>query len=320
MTLPKVFQALGMTTRVFQAPIGGIASAELAAAVSDAGGLGHLACTWRSPQQLSALFEKMRRLTAKPFAANFVLDFPVDAQIEVALSHKVGAVSFFWGDGARFVESVAASGAVSIQVVGSVEEAKRAAGAGFDLIVAQGYEAGGHVYGDTGLFALLPQVVDGVAPIPVLAAGAIADARGVRAALALGAEGVWVGTRFLCSKEANIHPIYRDKLLSASAGDTIYSKLFDIGWPAAPLRSLRNTTTRDWLAAARPSAPNRPREGEIIARRADGSGIPRYHFGSPTSDVTGNAEAMALYAGQGVGLVQSVSSAAEIVCELAGDT
>jgi nitronate monooxygenase len=165
--------------------------------------------------------------------------------------------------------------------------------------------------------ALLPQVVDAVGPLPVVAAGGIADHRGVAAAAALGAAGVWVGTPFLAASEANIHGDYQARVIAASGDDTLYSELFDIGWPHAPLRTLKNTTTRLWEDAGRPAAPNRPGEGELVARRADGTEIPRYYFGSPTRDIAAGAEAMALYAGEAVGLVRQTSPAAVIVAELA---
>ena len=206
---------------------------------------------------------------------------------------------------------------MAIQVVSSIGEAKRAADAGFDLIVAQGREAGGHVRGHLGTMTLLPQVVDAVAPLPVLAAGGIADRRGVAAAVALGAAGVWVGTRFLAATEANIHEHYQTRVLASSGDDTLYSELFDVGWPAAPLRTLKNSTTRLWEEAGRPLSPNRPGEGEIVARRKDGSEIPRYFFGSPTREVAEGAEAMALYAGEAVGLVRTSAPAAVIVKDLA---
>lgn len=317
MQLHPALQRLGIGRPIFQAPIGGVASPELAAAVSEAGGVGHLACTWRSPEQLDALFSRMKTLTARPYGANFVLDFPIEERLAVALAHQVRIMSFFWGDGSRYVEQVRSSGALAIQVVASITEAERAAEAGFDLIVAQGYEAGGHVRGQLGLITLLPQVVDAVAPIPVLAAGGIADRRGVAAAVALGASGVWVGTRFLAAEEANIHPAYRNRVLASSGKDSVYSTVFDIGWPNAPARSLRNSTITSWEAAGSPRPPGRPGENDTIAHRAEGLEVPRYHFSAPTRDVTGDAEAMALYAGEAVGLVQSTKPAAQIVDELA---
>ena len=317
MPVPHPFKRLGLRAPIFQAPIGAIASVELASAVSEAGGLGHLACTWRSPDQLRDLFGSMQSRTKRPFGANFVVDFPIDERLGIALEHGVRAISFFWGDGSSHLPRVKAADAVAIQVVGSVDEAKRAADSGFDLIVAQGREAGGHVRGDLGTMTLVPQVVDAIAPLPVLAGGGIADRRGAAAALSLGAGGVWVGTRFLAAQEANIHVDYQQRVLAASASDTLYSRLFDIGWPNAALRSLRNSTTAKWEQAGRPLSPDRPGEGDIIAWRADGAGIPRYFFGSPTRDVNGEIEAMALYAGEGVGLVHAIQPAAAIFEEFA---
>jgi nitronate monooxygenase len=320
MPVPQLFKRLGMVAPVFQAPIGAVASVELAAAISAAGGLGHLACTWRNPDQLREMFSAVQALTKRPFGANFVLDFPIDERLGIALDHGVRAISFFWGDGSTHLRRVQATDAVAIQVIGTVDEAKRAADAGFDLIVAQGREAGGHVRGDLGTMTLVPQVVDAVAPLPVVAGGGIVDGRGAAAALRLGAVGVWVGTRFLAAQEANIHVDYQQRVLAASANDTLFSQLFDIGWPNAALRSLKNSTTAKWEQAGRPQAPNRPGEGDIVAWRADGSGIPRYFFGSPTRDIRGEVEAMALYAGEGVGLVRSIQPAAAIFEEFANAT
>lgn len=317
MSTTQLFKQLDMSVPVFQAPIGAIASVELAAAISEAGGLGHLACTWRSPDQLKDIFRAMRALTKRPFGANFVLDFPIDERLGVALEEGVRAVSFFWGDGSSHLPRIKAANAVAIQVVGSIDEAKRAADAGFDLIVAQGREAGGHVRGDLGTMTLVPQVVDSVAPLPVIAGGGIADRRAAAAALCLGAVGVWVGTRFLAAREANIHTEYQQRVLAASADDTLYSQIFNVGWPNASLRSLKNSTTSRWEQAGRPLSPNRPGEGDVVARRPDGTAIPRYFFGSPTSDVEGEVEAMALYAGEAVGLVRSIQPAAAIFEEFA---
>ena len=185
-----------------------------------------------------------------------------------------------------------------------------AAEAGVDVIVAQGVEAGGHVRGTTSTLALVPAVVDAVAPIPVVAAGGIADARGVVAALALGAQAAWIGTRFLLAAEANVHASYRSRLLAARASDAVHTEAFDGGWPRAPHRVLRNATLTAWEAAGRPAAPDRPGEGEIVATAPNGSALNRYHMAMPQSGTRGDIEAMALYAGQGVGLVRACVPAA----------
>ena len=202
--------------------------------------------------------------------------------------------------------------------VGSVAEAVRAAEAGADVIVAQGWEAGGHVRGTTATLALVPAVVDAVAPVPVVAAGGIADGRGLAAALALGAEAAWIGTRFVSAAEADAHPLYREQLLAAGAGDTLHSTLFDGGWPDAPARTLRTPTVTTWEAAGRPARGGRPGEGDVIGNEALGP-IRRYDCITPRTDVTGDILAMSLWAGQGVGLVRRTQPAAEIVAEIVAE-
>ncbi len=192
--------------------------------------------------------------------------------------------------------------------------------AGADVIVAQGWEAGGHVRGAVGALALVPAVVDAIAPTPVVAAGGIADGRGIAAALVLGASGVWLGTLFVASQESLAHHLYKRKLLTAGAEDTVYSELFNIGWEHAPHRTLRNSTFDMWEKAGRPPSGKRPREGEVIARRADGKQVIRYSSAMPLETMQGDIERLALYAGQSVALVKDVKPAAKIVEQLKRET
>jgi nitronate monooxygenase len=173
----SIFERLNITKPVFQAPIGSIASPELAAAVCNAGGIGHLACTWRTSEQLRTDIRKVNAGTRGPFGVNFVMGFSFDDNLDLALSENVPVVSFFWGDASAYVARVKSAGAIAMQVVASVQDARIAERAGFDIVVAQGREAGGHVRGEIGTMALIPQVVD-VVSIPVIAAGGIADSRG----------------------------------------------------------------------------------------------------------------------------------------------
>jgi len=138
----------------------------------------------------------------------------------------------------------------------------------------------------------------------------------VRAAFAGGASGVSVGTRFAACEEAATHPLYREHLVAATASDTVLTGLFDIGWPDGPHRVLRNSTYESWIAAGRPAPGARPGEGEVIAFSGDEE-VPRYSMSLPTSATSGEVEALALYAGQGVGLIESVEPAAAIVERLA---
>src|SRR5262245_37554069 len=133
MPLPESLGALGIERALFQAPIGSIAGPELAAAVCNAGGVGHFAGTWRTREQLLDTIGAIKRQTNKPFGANFVVDFPIEENVAAALDAGVRIISFFWGDGAPHLRRVKAAGALAIQVAGSVDEAKRAADAGFDL-------------------------------------------------------------------------------------------------------------------------------------------------------------------------------------------
>jgi NAD(P)H-dependent flavin oxidoreductase YrpB (nitropropane dioxygenase family) len=167
--------------------------------------------------------------------------------------------------------------------------------------------------------ALVPAVVDVAGDVPVVAAGGIADGRGLAAVLALGAAGAWIGTRFLTATESGIHPRYRQLLLQAGTADTaFFDDLFDIGWPAAPHRVLRNSTVAAWEAAGSPAPGDRPREGEVLARTPGGE-ILRYQIHTPGHDTEGDIDALSLWCGQGVGLVTRTQSAGEMVHEIAAE-
>jgi len=166
---------------------------------------------------------------------------------------------------------------------------------------------------------LVPAVVDAVHPVPVIAAGGVADGRGLASVLALGADAAWVGTRFLLAEEAAVHAHWRSRVRAACETDTEYTTVFDGGWPGAPHRVLRNSTFEAWERAGRPAAPGRPGEGDVLATAPDRSAIRRYDATPPTSGATGDIEALALYAGQSAGLVSATCPAAEIVAELTTD-
>jgi nitronate monooxygenase len=307
---------LGLDRPIVQAPIGGLSTPALAAAVSNAGGLGMLSVTWRDPARLCGLLDETQRLTDRRFGVNLVLEWPPEERLAICLDAGVRIVSFFWGDPAPYVERVHAAGALVFHTVGSAAEARRAVAAGVDLVVAQGRDAGGHVWGQVGTLALVPRVVDAVAPVPVLAAGGIVDGRGLAAALTLGAAGAWMGTRFLLSEEAATHPLYRERVAAATETDAIYTTLFDDGWRDAPLRALRNSTVAAWEAAGQPAPGARPGEGEIVGQNELGEPVVRYSSSAPVGGATGEIEAMVMYAGQGVGLVDRIQPAAAIVHEV----
>ncbi len=309
---------LGIEVPIVQAPMGGAVGPALVAAVSNAGGLGMLVL-WRADYDtIRRQIRETRALTSRPFGVNLNLDFPQEERLEICLEERVPVISFFWREAFNLVPRAKAAGAIVMHTVGSAADAKRAVEAGVDIIIAQGWEAGGHVRGTVATMPLIPAVVDAVPSTPVVAAGGIADGRGLAAALALGAAGVWIGTRFLASAEAAIHPRYREVLLQANETDTVYlDNLFDIRWPNAPHRTLRNQTVRIWEAAGRPPSGDRPGEGDVIGVSRSSGPIVRYQSYTPGADAEGDIDSMSLWAGQSVGLVTKTQPAGEIVREIA---
>ena len=308
---------LGIEFPIIQAPMAGAVGPMLAAAVSNAGGLGMLALWRASGEAMRRQIKEVRSLTSRPFGVNLNLDFPQQERLAICLEEGVPIISFFWQDPSALVPSAKGGNAIVMHTVGSAADAKRAVDCGVDIVVAQGWEAGGHVRGTVATMPLIPAVVDAVSPTPVVAAGGIADGRGLAAALALGAAGAWIGTRFLASREAAIHARYRERLLAANESDTVYlENLFDAGWPNAPHRTLRNQTVDVWEAAGRPASGKRPGQGEVIATSRSIGPIVRYQSYTPGADSEGDIDAMSLWAGQSVGLVSRLQPARDIVHEI----
>ncbi|MES2895482.1 MAG: nitronate monooxygenase [Pseudomonadota bacterium] len=308
----------GVRFPIVQAPMGGASCPELAAAVSEAGGLGMLALSWHSPDAVRAEIRATRALTKQPFAVNLVLAFPQEERLAVCLEEGVGLVSFFWGNCAPLVRRVHDAGALVASTVATAEDAIAATDAGVDIIVAQGWEAGGHVRGQVATLPLTAAVTAALPGRVVLAAGGVGDGRGVASMLALGAGGVWMGTRFLASPEASIHRRYRERLVAARESDTVHTDLFNVGWPDAPHRVLRNSTIAAWDDAGRPAVGLRPGEGEVLAVGSRGRMV-RYASTTPGPDADGDIEALSLWAGQSVGCVAKVKPAGDIVRELVED-
>lgn len=312
---------LGIEHPIISAAMGGATVPEFTAAVSNAGALGQVGVSGAGADRTRALIQRVRELTDRPFAVNVIIDGYDGQEIETVLDELVPILFLFWGDPSPWVADAHRRGTKVVVQVGSVAEAVTAAQAGVDVIVAQGVEAGGHVRGTTPLFALIPAVVEAVQPVPVVAAGGIVDGRGLAAALALGAAGVLIGTRFLASDEADVHPEYRRRVLAANgAGDTVYSEdLFDVGWPNAAHRVLRNRLVEEWEAAGKPAPGERANEGDVIGSRRlwDGSTPPVRIYSSVTATTAFEVdmERMALWAGMSVGLVRDVKPAGQIVRE-----
>jgi len=298
---------------------GGLAGPELAAAVSEAGGLGTIGMLGAAP--LDVEIAAARSLTAKPIAVNLLLPFARAGDWRAAQAADV--VVTFWGPPRRRVPGV------WIHQCGSAEEALAARAAGADAVIAQGHEAGGHVRGTVSGRELLERLRATVGDLPVLSAGGIATAEDVRARLDGGADAAVLGTRFLMSDESGAHPDYKRRLIEA--GETLLTELFGAGWPA-PHRVIPNAATRRWLredprgpgwlrAANRISAPvlSRVPPG-VQARLAAGQrpGVPLLGPAAATAGGGNLLEAGPLYAGESVARIHDVRPAGELVRELAG--
>ncbi len=297
-----------------QAPIGPGTTWELVAAVSAVGGLGTLAASWTELAELSGQIRRIVFATANPFCVNLVLAFDPRDRLELLLDCGVPVVSFSWGIDAALIGRARQAGLTVLVQVADEYEAKSAAAAGADALIAQGVEARGHVQGSAPLLSLVREICAAV-ELPIVAAGGIADAVAARNAIAAGAQAVACGSAFLAASEADVNPRYLARILAAEASDTQMTGLFDISWPHAPHR-VRNRTLTDWEQAGCPQPGTRPGEGEVIASRR-GTPIVRYSNAQPTTQTEGDVDAMAMYAGHSGEHVREVASAQSIARNIA---
>lgn len=310
-------QQFGMEHPIFSVGMGGgVARAELAAAVSNAGACGVLGMGGLPATYVREQIHQTRMLTKKPFGVNIILPLLQEGQIEVCLDERVPFIVLFWGDPGPYVAEAHRRGIKVFIQVGSVEEAEAAVRAGVDAIIAQGVEAGGHVRSTTALSIIVPAVIEAVGTIPVIASGGVADGRGLIAALSLGAQAVSMGTRFLASEEASVVQAYKDRVVQSDAEDTVYTTLFDVGWPNAAHRVLRNRVIDEWEAAGSPPSGQRPGEGEVVGTMpvaGDNVDMVRYMVFPPLTGFSGAVDDAVLYAGESCGLIRDIKPAAQIV-------
>jgi nitronate monooxygenase len=295
---------------ILNAPMGGgDAPGALAAAVSAAGGLGLIGgTTIGGADWLRTEIGRASDLTERPFGVGVIGHLPNAAElVDVALREGVRIIAHSFADPTPLVGAVHDASATMLCQVRTVDEAKRAADAGVDVVTAQGTEAGGHT-GRLSTLPLVPAVVDAVAPVPVVAAGGIADGRGVAAALMLGADGVWLGTRFLATPECGVSAAYKARVLAASGQDTVLTDVFDIAlgmpWPdGVSGRALRNRFVERW----------EDREPELRAWANEHRDEYRRLAGAPEVDER------AVWAGEASSFVASVESAGDVVRALAAE-
>jgi nitronate monooxygenase len=249
----RLCELFGIEYPIFNAPMGGgDAPALLAVAVSEAGGLGLIGgTTIGGVDWLVSQIQIAREGTDRPFGVGFISHLPNAGELmTAALREGVRIIAHSFADPAPFVEEAHDAGAMVLCQVRTVDDARRAAEAGVDVVTAQGTEAGGHT-GRISTLPLVPAVVDAVAPLPVVAAGGIADGRGIAAALMLGADGVWIGTRFLATRECGVSDAYKARVIASTGNDTVLSNLFDLAvgmpWPdGVSGRALRNPFVDRW--------------------------------------------------------------------------
>lgn len=288
------------------ASLGGpVGTPELAAAVSEAGGLGMIPNP-ASADEVERLMSAARAVTSGPLGIGFLVPF-VETEAVSAAAANANVVEFFYGDPERdLVRLGKADGALVGWQTGSAAEAAAAVEAGCDYVVIQGIEAGGHVRGRQHLDDALAETLDQV-DVPIVAAGGVGTPDRVAVLLAAGASAVRVGTRFVAAEESNAHPDYVAALIAASAGNTVLTECFGANWPNAPHRVLRSAV----------EAAN-SLDRATTAAVGDWE-IPRFHSMPPTRQVRGEITAMALYAGESVNAVKQRQPAREIVLELAAD-
>ncbi|HEY1632293.1 MAG TPA: nitronate monooxygenase family protein [Rhizomicrobium sp.] len=299
---------LGIEYPILLAGMGGVSYAELCAAVSNAGGFGCLGMAGRSTKEIAEEINKTRDLTDKPFGVDLLAAVPESLERTADIIIEGGAKAFISGLGVpppHLVKKFHDAGLKVMNVNGTVKHARSAQAGGLDAVVAQGTEAGGHTGRIAGM-ALIPQIVDAV-KIPVIAAGSIVDGRGLAAALALGAQGVWIGTRFIASREAHAGGLYKQVILDARDEDTIVTRSYS----GKPMRVFANEWTADW--EKRPQDIQKFPAQAILSSQAGVMG----GIGGQIEGLSRERSAFAM--GQGAGGVHGVKSAGEIVREITAE-
>lgn len=295
----RITELLGIQYPIIQGGMAWVATSELAAAVSEAGGLGIIAAGNAPGEFVRTEIRKLKEKTDKPFGVNIMLLSPfVDEVVEIVCKEGVPVVTTGAGNPGKYLELFKNKGIKVIPVVPSVALAKRLEKQGVDAIIVEGTEAGGHI-GELTTMALVPQVCDAV-DLPVIAAGGIADGRGFIAAIALGAEGVQVGTRFVCSVEAKVHQNYKDTLLGAKDRDAIVTGRTT----GHPVRVIKNKFTREFLEMEKSGA-------SVETLEASGAGKLRLAV------VEGDVDNGSVMSGQIAGMIKDIRSCSEIIDGLA---
>lgn len=300
----RICDLLGIAHPVVLGGMGTATNAALVAAVSNAGGLGTLGTSAFNAPQLDAEIGAIRERTDKPFGVNHLLFQIQEDMFQVTLGARPAIAAFAWAKKDQelrdYFQRAHDVGCKVMYMAGEVPEAMRAAEAGVDVLVAQGTEAGGHVVWMASL-PLVPMMVKAVAPLPVLSAGGIADGRGLAAALALGADGVLLGTRLMATPEAPIHPNFKEVIVKSDGHDTVLTEIPDLAsqrvWPGAMSRAQRNKFIERWSGREWALRQNAREVGKQLA----------------AARAAGDVDNASLSFGQDAGLIDSIKSVREVI-------
>ena len=298
---------------------GGLAGPALVAAVCEAGGFGVLGAGSAPGAVIDTWIAQTRALTSRPFGANIILPMSDGSDVEACFDARVPVLVLFWGDTQPYVKDAHRRDMFVVAQCGGPEDAVAAADAGVDAVIVQGFEAGGHVQALAPLAATLAATLKVLGPVPVIAAGGVATGADIAAVLARGAQAASLGTRFVASLEAAACAGYKARIVAAAAVDTVMTTLFDIGWPDAKHRVIRNTTYERWEAAGRPASGQRPGEKQDVGELLLGGHrllLQRYSVVPPLQSFAGDLDAMALYAGESVERITDILPAGELVARL----
>ena len=318
----RITEQYGLKVPFINAGMAFVATAPLVQAVCKAGGMGMLGAPAMPPDLLQAAIRDIKATAPGCFGVDIIPRFSAIEHIAVCVREQVPVVAFFWDDPPdEWLSLLRAGGSHVWFQVGSVDEAKAALRREPQGLIVQGSEAGGHNRAAAGTFSLLPAVIDLAPSVPVVAAGGIADGRTVAAALALGADAVWVGTRLLASFEAYAHPQYKERVVAAGVGDTVRHLIFGPEFPDASTRGLRNRIVREWEGRDDPPPYKAVSDSDlpVIGQAAFyGEQIPMKRFSGfpPTPEFTGDLEQMSLLAGESVGQTKRLASVASIIDEM----
>lgn len=306
----SITRTFKLTTPIVNAGMAMIARPALAAAVCEAGGLGTIGSDINPPDVLRDLVRQTKTLTKRPFGVDLIGDFVTDEHVSVLIEEQVALAIFFWTlPTPGHVERLKQAGIKVWMQIGRVAEADQAAALGADALIVQGAEAGGHNRAEASTMTLFPCIRRRFPGLPLLAAGGI-----MAAALVLGADAVWCGSRFLAAHEAEAHDSYKERVLSADVGDTAILSIYGPEWPDQPMRAIVNDGAR--AALGREAEAIEDAKGQTIGSTVlNGQTIPvpRYSAILPTRGFDGNIEQACLTAGQSAGNIDAILPAGEIV-------